>query len=141
MRGAGQLLARVPAAARRVRRGHRAGRLRDADARADFYTDVGAHPPPDHVQDAVYSRTDLGAHVRERVARAVHPAEPAADAPAFLQTHGGAHPAADEPCAFINAVAHADGAAHCDADASAYPRADARTRAGADAAANPGTVV
>jgi len=110
MCGAGQLLARVPAAARRVRRGHRAAGLRHADARADGYTDVGAHPPPDDVQDAVYSRTDLGAHFGKRLARSLHPAEPAADAPALVQTHGGAHPAADEPRAFINAVAHADGA-------------------------------
>ena len=91
LRGAGQLLARVPAAARRVRRGHRAAGLRDADARADGYTDVGAHAPPDDVQDAHDGLADLGAHGRERVARAVHPAEPAADAPALVQAHGGAH--------------------------------------------------
>ena len=110
--------------------------ISDVHARADGYTDVGAHSPADDVQDAVYSRTDLGAHDRERVARAVHPAEPAADAPAFLQAHGGAHPAADEPRAFINAVPHADGAAHGDADASSDARTDAGARARADAAAD-----
>ena len=136
MRGAGQLLARVPAAARRVRRGHRAAGLRDADARADGYTDVGAHPPPDDVQDAVYSRTQLGAHFGKRVTCSLYPAEPAADAPALVQAHGGAHPAADESCTDAGAVAHADGAAHGDADARSYPRADARARAGADAAAD-----
>ena len=145
MCGAGQLLARVPAAARRVRGGHRAAGLRDADARADFYTDVGAHPPPDDVQDAVYSIAKLGSNVRERVTCSLYPAEPAADAPALVQTHGGAHSAANEPRAFINAVAHTDGATHGDADARTHARADARARAGADAAADAravfGTVV
>ena len=141
MCGAGQLLARVPAAARRVRRGHRAAGLRDADARADGYTDLGAHAAPDDVQDAVYKYTDLGAYVWERVARAFRPAEPAADAAAFLQTHGGAHSAADEPRAFINAVAHTDGATHGDADARSDARTDARARAGADAAADARAIV
>ena len=124
-----------------MRRGHRAAGLRDADARADGYTDVGAHPPPDAVQDAVYSNADLGANYRERVARAVRPAEPAADAPAVLQTHGGADSGADESRAFINAVAHTDGAAHGDADARSYPGTDAGARARADAAADARTVL
>ena len=97
---------------------------------------VGAHSPPDDVQDAHDSRAILGAHDRERVARAVHPAEPAADAPAVLQAHGGAHSAADEPRAIVGAVAHADGATHSDADARPDARADAGARAGADAAAD-----
>ena len=100
-----------------MRRGHRAAGLRDADARADFYTDLGAVAASDDVQDAVYSITELGAHFGKRVSRALYPAEPAADAPAVLQAHGGAHPAADEPRAFINAVPHTYGAAHGDADA------------------------
>ena len=119
-----------------MRRGHRAAGLRDADARADGYTDVGAHPPPDDVQDAHDGRAHLGAHFGKRVSRPVHPAEPAADAPAVLQAHGGAHPAADEPRAFINAVPHTYGAAHGDADACPDARADARARSGADAAAD-----
>ena len=123
-----------------MRRGHRAAGLRDADARADGYTDVGAHPPPDDVQDAVYSIAKLGSNVRERVTCSLYPAEPAADAPALVQAHGGAHPAADEPRSFINAVAHPDGAAHSDADASTHSGADARTRARADAAADACTV-
>ena len=119
-----------------MRRGHRAAGLRDADARADGGPFLVAVAPAHDVQDAVYSRTDLGAHCRERVARAVRPAEPAADAPAVLQTHGGAHPAADEPCAFINAVPHTDGATHSDADTCSHARTDAGARARADAAAD-----
>ena len=119
-----------------MRRGHRAAGLRDADARADGYTDVGAHPPPDDVQDALDGIADVDADVQERVACAVRPAEPAADAPAVLQAHGGAHPAADEPRAFINAVPHADGATYGDADARPDAGANAGTRAGADAAAD-----
>ena len=122
LRGAGQLLARVPAAARRVRRGHRAAGLRHADARADGYTDVGATLRPT-LSKMPSSHADLGANDRERVARAVHPAEPAADAPAFVQTHGGAHSAAHEPRAIAGAVRRADGAADRDADA----RSDAAT--------------
>ena len=136
MRGAGQLLARVPAAARRVRRGHRAAGLRDADARADGGPFRIAFAAPDDVQDALDSNANLVAHLRERVTCSLYPAEPAADAPAVLQAHGGAHPAADEPRAFINAVAHADGATHGDADARPDARADARARASADAAAD-----
>ena len=119
-----------------MRGGHRAAGLRDADARADFYTDVGAHAAPDDVQDAVYSIAKLGSNVRERVTCSLHFTEPAADAPAVLQAHGGAHTAADEPRAFINAVPHPDGAAHSDADASTHSGADARARARADAAAD-----
>ena len=141
MRGAGQLLARVPAAARRVRRGHRAAGLRDADARADGYTDVGAHSPPDDVQDAVYSIAKLGADVQQRVACAVRPAEPAADAPALVQAHGGAHSAAHEPRAIAGAVPHTDGTAHSDADAGSHARANPRARSGADAAADARAIV
>ena len=136
MCGAGQLLARVPAAARRVRRGHRAAGLRDADARADGGPFRIPFAAPDDVQDAHDSRAHLGAHFAKRVACPLDPAEPAADAPAVLQAHGGAHPAADEPRAFINAVPHTDGATDSDADASSDARADARARAGADAAAD-----
>jgi len=89
-----------------VRRGHRAAGLRDADARADGYTDLGAHAAPDDVKDAVDSYAYMGAHFWQRVSCAVRPAEPAADAPAVLQTHGGAHPAADEPRADAGAVPH-----------------------------------
>ena len=123
-----------------MRGGHRAAGLRDADARADggpFRIPVAA---PDDVEDAHYGRAHLGAHFGKRVARAVRPAEPAADAPAFLQAHGGAHTAADEPRAFINAVPHTDGATHGDADASTHSGADACARSGADAAADACTV-
>ena len=140
MRGAGQLLARVPAAARRVRGGHRAAGLRDADARADGGPFRIPFAAPDHVQDADDSRTILGADVQERVTCSLYPAEPAADAPAFLQTHGGAHPSADEPRAIAGSVAHTDGATDGDGDARPDAGADARTRAGTDAAADARTV-
>ena len=140
MRGAGQLLARVPAAARRVRGGHRAAGLRDADARADGGPFRIPFAAPDDVQDANNIYTDLDAYVHERVACALHPAEPAADAPAFLQTHGGAHPSADEPRAIAGSVAHTDGATDGDGDARPDAGADARTRAGTDAAADARTV-
>ena len=119
-----------------MRRGHRAAGLRDADARADGGPFRIPFAAPDDVQDANNIYTDLDAYVRERVACALHPAEPAADAPAFLQTHGGAHPSADEPRAVAGAVAHADGATDCDADARSDARAHAGARAGADAAAD-----
>ena len=79
--------------------------------------------------------TDLGANGRERVARAVRPAEPAADAPALVQAHGGAHSAAHEPRTIAGAVPHADGAAHSDADSprDAPEKRRRRLRARADA--------